>query len=97
MMNEDVTHGFLLIIPFDKVEKLNNALVAPMNIHDQYGINERGEIVQKKRLTHNQSFEFGSGTSLNNRVKKDELQDVMFGQCMSRVIHNILILRMRNP
>ena len=97
MMNDDVIHGFSLVIPVEKVPLLKNALVAPMNIVDQFSINERGEIIQKKRLTHNQSFVFSSGTSLNNRVLKDKLQDVMYGTCLSRVIHNILILRQNYP
>ena len=68
MMNSDVTNGYSLVLPRKELINIPNALIAPMNIHDQYGINEKGEIVAKKRLTHNQSCKFGSNTSLNSRV-----------------------------
>ena len=68
-----------------------------MNIADQNTINERGEIVAKKRLTHNQSFKFSSGTSLNSRVLKDELQDCTYGSCLFRIIHEILNMRSKHP
>ena len=97
MMNEDVIHGFSLVIPRDKVINLEGAVISPMNIADQAGINERGEIIAKKRLTHNQSMTFGSETSLNSRTQKDELQDVMYGTCLLRIIHQIVEYRRRYP
>ena len=68
-----------------------------MNIADQNGINERGEIVQKKRLTHNQSCEFQSGTSVNSRTIKDNLQDVMYGPCLLQIVHLIVDYRRQFP
>ena len=79
MMKEEVEHGFQLVIPIEKVPELEGGLVAPMNIIKQNATSELGEIVEKDRLTHNQSKVFGSGTSVNSRVKKEELQDCMFG------------------
>ena len=97
MMKDDVTNGYSLVIPREHVTKLKGAQISPMNITDQSGINERGEIISKKRLTHNQSMEYSSGTSLNSRTKKDELQDVMYGTCLLRVIHQIIEYRRRHP
>ena len=68
-----------------------------MNIADQAGINERGEVIDKKQLTHNQSMTYSSGTSLNNKTIKDDLQDVMYGSCLCRVIHQIVEYRKRHP
>ena len=97
MMSSDVMNGYSLVLPREEIINIPNALMAPMNIHDQYGINEKGEIIAKKRLTHNQSCKFGSNTSLNSRVTKDSLQDCMYGACLSRVIHQIIDLRLRHP
>ena len=97
MMEDDVTHGYSLVIPRNKVTQLQGALISPMNIADQSGINERGEIIAKKRLTHNQSMVYGSGTSLNSRTQKDKLQDVMYGTCLLRIIHQIVEYRRRYP
>ena len=47
MMNEDVTHGYSLIIPRNKVKELKGALISTMNIANQSGINECGEIISK--------------------------------------------------
>ena len=97
MMNTDVIHGYSLVIPREKSRELIGALISPMNIVEQSTINEFGEIVPKKRLTHNQSMEFQSGTSVNSRAQKDLLQDVMYGSCLIRVIHQIVTYRFRYP
>ena len=97
MMKNDVDHGYSLVLPRNKIKLISGALISPMNIADQSGINERGEIIKKKRLTHNQSCEFQSGTSVNSRTIKNELQDVMYGPCLLRVIHLIVEYRSQYP
>ena len=96
IMQEEVEQGWQLIIPRDKLIELEGALLAPMNIQDQNGINEHGIIIPKKRLSHDQSFKFQSGTSVNSRVRKDELQDAMYGKCILRIIHHIVQLRAKH-
>ena len=54
-LDDDIRHGFSLPIPLNQVRKLKNALLAPMHVIKQDTINERGEIIDKKRITHNQS------------------------------------------
>jgi hypothetical protein len=44
--------------------------MAPMNIMAQNTISELGKIVPKDRLTHDQSWKWSSGTSVNSRVQK---------------------------
>ena len=97
MMDGDVTRGYSLVIPREKVTELKGALISPMNIANQSGINERGEIISKKRLTHNQSMEYSSGKSLNNRTIKDSFQDIMYSTCLLRVLHQIVEYRRRYP
>ncbi len=82
---KDVTHGYGLVIPLSKLPRLPGALMAPMNIQRQNTIDEHGCIVTKDRLTHDQSYKFKSGTSVNSRVKKDELQAVMFANAIKRI------------
>jgi len=97
MMTDEIEHGWQLPIPREMVLALLEAMIAPMNISDQQGINERGEIIPKKRLTHNQSMEFSSGTSINGRMQHDQLQDLMYGTCLKRLIHDITLLRFQYP
>ena len=53
--------------------------MAPLNIQKQNTIDEQGRIIPKGRLSHNQSFKGGSGTSVNSRVRKEELLPCRFG------------------
>ena len=97
IMNEEVKKGWVLVIPRKNILSLSNAIASPMNIASQFGIDENGTIKEKKRLTHNQSMEFSSKSSVNNRLIDDQLQDVMYGKCMSRVIHDIVAKRLKHP
>ena len=97
-IEDDVTHGFSLVFPKDQVKDIPGALVAPLNVHDQNTINERGEVIDKKRLTHNLSKVFGgSGESVNSRLFRNEIQECMYGYCILRLVHLIVALRTRFP
>jgi hypothetical protein len=98
LINGDVIHAFSLVIPSDKVIEIEGAQVAPMNVANQNSIDERGEIIEKDRLTHNQSWKgSASGLSINSRVIESELQDCMFGHCFLRLCHQIVDIRRRHP
>ena len=66
LVNKDVTLGHSLVIPLEKVLKIDGALMAPMNIIDQHTITELGKIISTLRLTHNQFKVFSSTTSVNS-------------------------------
>ena len=98
MMNNDVIHGYSLVLPRSKMIDLEGALLAPMNIADQNIINKRGEIITNKHLVmHNQSYTFSLVTSVNSQVIKNNLQDCMYGSCLFRIIHEILNMRSKYP
>ena len=93
-----MTHGFSFIIPLEKVKSLKRIIVAPINIAEQKTVNERGEIIDKKRLTHNQSFcGLVSGTSVNSRIIEERLQGLMYARCLTQILHNIISLRKKYP
>ena len=48
----------------------------------QNKIYEHGRIVEKCRLTHNQRYKWGYGTSVNIRVDKADLLPFRFGACL---------------
>ena len=60
-------YGFALPIPRDKIMIIPDISLAPVNIAPQNTIDKHGNIIAKDRLTHDQSFEFGSGTSIKNQ------------------------------
>jgi hypothetical protein len=56
LVNNDITNGFAIPFPLNKIEKLKGILFAPVNIQAQNTIDETGWILPKNRLTHNQSY-----------------------------------------
>ena len=68
-----------------------------MNIMTQNTTNEHGIIVEKDRLTHNQSYKWGSGTSVNSRVDRDKLPPCRFGACLKCLMNWTVSARKKFP
>ena len=68
LIEKDVFHGYVLVLPLSKIDRIPGVLLAPMNIMTQNTVDENGRTVEKDRLTHDQSYKWGSGTSVNSRV-----------------------------
>ena len=56
LVEKDITHGYSLVLPLDKTSRIHEALMVPMNIMKQNKIDEHGRIIEKDRLTHDQSY-----------------------------------------
>jgi len=98
LVTNDVVHGYALPLPLDKITRIPGICMAPLNIQPQWTINERGEIVEKDRLTHDQSFKWTqSGTSVNSRIDTDLLQQCKFGKCLTRIINWTVAARRKFP
>ncbi len=87
LVRDDVDRGFALPLPLDKIKKIPGVLLAPLNIQLQETINERGKIIPKDRLTHDQSWKWQSETSVNSRVDEEQLMLCYFGQALKRIIN----------
>ncbi len=74
LISEDIKFGYGLVFPRGKIRRLPNACLAPMNIMNQFTLNASREIVDKDRLTHDQSFKWQSGLSVNKQVIRENLQ-----------------------
>jgi hypothetical protein len=99
-MKSEVVHGWQLPLPPAVALLIPGAIIAPMGLVEQATINEQGEIVDKLRLTHDQSFNPIKGThrSVNARVNPLRLTTpCMFGRSLLRHIHQIVALRHRHP
>ncbi len=97
-MKKEVRFGFQLpLLPHHPLE-IPEARMAPMGVADQTSINERGEIISKQRVTHDQSFpgEF-SGESVNSMIDDDYLEPLTFGHAHSRLLHYIVATRIKFP
>jgi hypothetical protein len=94
---DDIRYGYGLGIPRGKISHLPNACVAPMNITKQFTLDVGVEIVDKERLTHDQSFRWQSGSSVNRRVIQDSLQHCMYGCCLMQLLCWIVAARRNFP
>ncbi len=88
LVNKDVTYGFAIPFPLDKIKKLKGILFAPLNIQAQNTIDETGQIVPKNRLTHDQSYKWkSSSTSVNSQVRKEDLLPCYYGGVVQRLVN----------
>ncbi len=88
LVNGNVVHGFALPLPLPKIKNIKGVLLAPLNILAQYSINKTGRIVDKDRLTHDQSYKWTqSQTSVNSRTKKDKLLPCVYGGVVRRLVN----------
>jgi hypothetical protein len=97
MLDDEVRHGWQLVLPAESIPLIPGTIVSPLGLVEQITINEHGETTQKWRLIHDQSFQFQSGTSVNNRVQKEKLAQCMYGKALRRFIHAVVQLRLRYP
>jgi hypothetical protein len=82
LISDDIRYGYGLVIPWGKIPCLPNACLAPMNITMQFTLDAGREIVDKERLTHDQSFKWQLGLSVNKRVIQESLQRCMYATAL---------------
>lgn len=98
LVAKDIKYGYCIPLPLRKAKQIPKILFAPMNIQHQNTIDETGKIIDKERLTHDQSYRWsGSGTSVNSRVMKEELMPCMYGMCLRRLINWTVAARRKYP
>jgi hypothetical protein len=94
---KEVKKGFMLPIEIDTLRKIKGLGVIPIGCAEQFTINEEGERIKKRRLTHDCSRPRHSGFSVNNHVDKDELDECLYGHCLMRILHQAHTMRFRHP
>jgi hypothetical protein len=65
LISGDVKHGYSLILPRNKIDRIPHACITPMNITHQFTLNASSDIINKERLTHNKSFRRKLGSLVN--------------------------------
>ena len=95
---DEIQQGWALPLPPNFAFQLDHAEVAPHGFVLQNTISEHGEIIEKDRITHDQSFPGSSSKeSVNSRVIEELLSPCMFGHMHLRCIHFIVGCRLRHP
>jgi hypothetical protein len=98
LLNKDVTHGFSLPIPTEAVPSIPGALVQPFGMTVQWTLDNAGDRVPKYRLLQDLSFLLlKENASVDSRVDMDEYNKMIYGWCLSRIIHYVVALRREHP
>lgn len=97
MYEKEDSRTYQIPIPISIVTKINGASMNPMGLQKQKTVNEKGEIVDKYRMTHDLSFKAPSGNSVNATTIEELLMECFYGQCLRRIIHMTVALRHKFP
>ncbi len=68
----NVKHGYGLVLPRNKINRIPHACITPMNIMHQFTLDASSNIINKERLTHDQSFHWKLASPVNQRVEKEK-------------------------
>eukprot|EP00956_Cyclotella_meneghiniana_P041032 scaffold212472_cov70-Cyclotella_meneghiniana.AAC.2 len=96
-MISDIELGYGIPITIDCIRKLKHAEVYPVGLQHQLTIDEHGNIIPKKRISHDLSNKRDKGLSINQRVKEHLLPSVLYGYTLLRFLHLIHNIRWNNP
>ena len=96
-MAQDMELGYTIPLTIESVRKIPGAEVYPVGWQDQVTINKRGEVIPKKRVTHDFSFNKGECHSIIQCVCDGELPGVIFGHAMPCIIQPIHHLHWNLP
>ncbi|KAL7562871.1 hypothetical protein ACA910_000249 [Epithemia clementina (nom. ined.)] len=94
---KDTEAGYSIPLSVECARKIVNSRISPIGVAQHAGIDEKGEIVLKDRLAHDQSFSLGFAPSINELVDDTNQIDLVFGWCLERIIHQIVALRILHP
>jgi hypothetical protein len=98
LLAKDVLHGFSIPLSPDLIPDLAKAMVQPAGVVKQFSLQEDGSREMKRRLTQDLSFPLTSpNASVNKRIDMGAYVEMIYGWCLSRVIHFIVALRLAYP
>ena len=98
MISDKVSHGYILPLPLSKITRVPGILLASLHVQLQNTIDKEGNIIEKDRLTHDQSFKFsGSNSSVNSRLDITKLSPGIFGWVIKRLVNWIVTARRKYP
>ncbi len=90
IITEDIERGFALSLPISIWDKIPHASIAPLGCQKQSKKDNKGNIIPKVQMTHDQTFPDPTGLSVNLRVKKHLLPPILYSYVLSRTIHYIV-------
>jgi hypothetical protein len=91
---DDITKGFAVALPMGMEKILPDAMICLVGIIEQKSFTSAGLVETKQRLTHEQTFPIlPESNSVNDRTDLLRFPEMLYGWCLSRVIHQIVAFR----
>jgi hypothetical protein len=98
LLAKDVLHGFSLPVSPDVVPHIAKAMVQPAGVVKQFLLREDGSRTLKRRLTQDLSFPLTSlDACVNNHINMEAYTEIIYGWCLTCIIHFIIALRLAHP
>jgi hypothetical protein len=97
LISKDVKYGYSIPITLNSMKLIPSLETAPMNIMAQNTIDEFSQVIPKDQLTHDQSWKWSSGTSVNSRVRRELLQECCYGFYIRRIVNCAVAARRKYP
>jgi hypothetical protein len=100
LLDKDVVHGFAIPLPISTILQIPNAGVQPLGLASQWSIDASGQRTAKYRLTQDLSFsssKTGPNLSVNKRVDMTAYPEMVYGWCLTRILHFVVALRLQFP
>ena len=94
---KEVVRSYLVPIPIPFIKRLKGVQIIPIGLARQFTVDEEGNPKVKHRVTQDLSFTPPSGYSVNTAQIDELLAECCYGQCLRRVIHMIVALRLEHP
>lgn len=77
---------------------IQGALVQPLGLAKQWTLNAKGDRIPKYRLTQDLLFSVSQDTcSVNDRIDMAQYAEMIYGWCLTRILHFIVALRIAHP
>jgi len=77
---------------------IEGAMVQPYGHAKQFTLTEHGERIPKDRLTQDLTFSItAEDMSVNKRIDMEQYPEMIYGWCLSRLIHFVVALRLQFP
>ena len=92
-IEKDTARGYSFPLTIACAKQIQHGRIAPTGIASQLGIDEKGELIPKDRLTHDQTMSQGFCPSVNQLIDQTELTPLVYGHCLPRMIHQVVALR----
>ena len=97
LTEDDVKKGFAISLPRATAYSLKKTEIYPLRLASNQTYDSNGELIERKRLTHDLFYPIKKGVAINDRVMKDKLLVPQYGYALAQSLHHLHRLRQYHP